>query len=372
MLNQIEERMSQYLHANRDELLDSWMQNVIINPEDPFKDSVRINGYTMLTMLISFLNNTIDEGQLQQLAYKVSLQRLEANVNIGEYVYNVNIGRSQIISFLTGKESSIDQLHHVVNKINTCFDKFLYYTVQHYTEVKDQLLQEQTSYIEQTHKDRLTILGQMSSSFVHEFRNPLTSVIGFVQLLREKYPTMEYLDVLTTELNQLKFRINQFLMVSKKGVKDKDRETFNLSEIMQETLEFLYPMLVFSDVLVETDIDNSICLDGYRDEFRQVLINIIMNSLDALLETEHKLVKIKGYLDTANIAVISISNNGPAISKDKIATIFEPFVTTKKLGTGIGLYLCRKIIQEHNGELNCESDHEWTTFRISLPAAADF
>jgi len=359
-----------YLELNRDVLLDNWMQKVMVNPNDPYKDLIRTNGSIMLTMVISFLNNQTDEDKIEFFANKVSMERLKANINIGEYVYNVNLGRSEILGHLPFMNLSAEELHDVINKINYCFDKFLYYTVHHYTEVKSQLLQEKNSFIDQTHKDRLTILGQMSSSFVHEFRNPLTSVIGFIQLLGEKYPNLEYLDVLTTELNQLKFRINQFLLASKKGVIEKDKVKFNLSQIFEETLEFLYPILVTTDVLVELDIDNSIELYAFHEEFRQVLINIIMNSLDALSEREENSIQIKGYMD-GHLINVSIANNGPMIPQDKLQTIFEPFFSTKRLGTGIGLYVCRKIIEQHNGTIHCESNENWTTFRIILPKGCE-
>ena len=346
------------------------MVRVILSSQDPYKNSFIVNGRAMYHLVISYLQQYIDEESLQNLAYKVAAERLAANVNIGEFVYNVSIGRSEILDHFPEIGLSIGELHPVINQINLCFDKFLHYAVQHYTELKDKHIEEQTCFIEQNYKDRLTILGQMSSSFVHEFRNPLTSVIGFAQLLQEKYPELEYIEIMSKELNQLKFRIAQFLMVSKKEVKDKAKETFQLALIFEEMVDFLYPMIVSSDVLVETDIDPTLHLYGYRDEFRQVLINIIINSLDALADTtqEQKTIRVAGCVHN-NHAVMNISNNGPAIAKDAIVSIFEPFFTTKKLGTGIGLYISRKIIEEHSGSIRCESNDSWTNFRIVMPAS---
>nr|WP_280922200.1 HAMP domain-containing sensor histidine kinase [Ammoniphilus resinae] len=122
--------------------------------------------------------------------------------------------------------------------------------------------------------------------------------------------------------------------------------------------------------MVDQDIDHSIELYAFHEEFRQVLVNIILNSLDALSECDEKSIRIKGYIDGDSIH-ISIANNGPMIPQDKIQTIFEPFFSTKKLGTGIGLYVCKKIIEQHNGTIHCESDKDWTTFHIILPKGCE-
>ena len=67
-----------------------------------------------------------------------------------------------------------------------------------------------------------------------------------------------------------------------------------------------------------------------------------------------------------NEAVLSISNNGPQIPEDKMKLIFEPFFTSKENGTGIGLFICKQIIEKYNGTIECSSNLEWTTFKIRL------
>lgn len=366
----VAKQVAHYLDAKRQYLLESWMSQVMIDSNDRFKDHIIVNGTRMLDVVIAYLSGRqINDARILQFAQRVSAERLEANVNIGEFVYNVTIGRSEILDCLVETGFTIRELTPIIHTINALFDRFLYFAVLHYTELKNQQISEQSSFIEQTHKDKLTLLGQMSSSFVHEFRNPLTSVIGFVQLLQSKYPSLEYIDILTKELEQLKFRITQFLLISKKGVDRKERETFRIGHLFDETLEFLYPMIVSTNVSIEREIDDSLYLLGYRDEFRQVLINIIMNSLDALSASPVKRI-IKGYR-AGNQLMIQISNSGPPIPKEMISTIFEPFVSSKALGTGIGLYVCRNIIHEHGGIIRCESDDELTTFRIEVPIGDD-
>src|SRR5690606_37479598 len=101
-------------------------------------------------------------------------------------------------------------------------DQYLYYSVTCYSDVKNQIIDEKTKFIDTSHKDRLTLLGQMTSSFIHEFRNPLTSIQGFIQLLKSENPQMKYLDIISIELQQLNFRISQFLLLSKKELIGKE------------------------------------------------------------------------------------------------------------------------------------------------------
>jgi len=207
----------------------------------------------------------------------------------------------------------------------------------------------------------------MSSSFVHEFRNPLTAIIGFIQLLKFEHPHLPYLDIIDHELQQLKFRISQFLHASRKEIVESEKETFSLRQLLEEIMDFLYATIVDSDVDISLAIDESIHIFAYKDQLRQVLVNILLNSIEAVKEKEKpRRIKIAARSQEGRV-IIEIANNGPAIPADIVETIFEPFFTTKKLGTGIGLYICKKVIEDHGGEISCSSDANMTTFSIRLP-----
>ena len=174
-------------------MLREWENSIIISKGDPFKDKIRDNGIALLNVVLNM--HLMSEQELldiiQKHALKVSEERALANINIGEFVYNVNHGRTVLYSYLSTAGLQWDDLQESINKINFCFDKFLYYAVSHYTEAKDKIIEEKTMFIDSTHQDRLTLLGQMTSSFIHEFRNPLTSIQGFIQLLKADYPEMK-------------------------------------------------------------------------------------------------------------------------------------------------------------------------------------
>ncbi|WP_270181397.1 histidine kinase N-terminal domain-containing protein [Alkalihalobacillus sp. CinArs1] len=356
-----------YLDQNLDEYLNSWKRRVRISDDDIYKDKVVANGKLMYQLVRTNIVDPIDENKIAELAKQIARERVEANINIGDFIYNVNLGRSVLFDHMTRSDVSSDDLLPILQSFNDLFDTFAYHAVTEYTKIKSDELQEKISYIDETHQEKLSILGQMSSSFVHEFRNPLTAIMGFVAILRKENPEMKYLDVIEHELKQLNFRISQFLHVSKKEIDGVEEEEFEVGEVFNDMIDFIYPSVVDVDVHISNNIPKGLRIFGQKDKIRQVLLNIVMNSIDALKEIQRNRKinlfgeKLKGEMK------LHISNNGPAIPEKKLDTIFEPFYTTKELGTGIGLYVCQKIIQNHNGQISCKSDQDETTFTITLP-----
>ena len=357
----------QYLEDHADEFLHNWRESIVISDNDLYKEEVLNNGLKMFQLVKRAIEIPLSDEELTYLAHKTAQERVVANVNISEFVYNVNIGKSIIIKWVNNSGIELRELQPIIEEINALFDRFSYLAVQKYTEIKEKQLQEKEHYIDQTHKERLTILGQMSSSFVHEFRNPLTSIIGFTKLLQNGYPDLPYLDIMQHELEQLNYRISQFLHVSRKDIIDSIREEIILSEHLEETIEFLYPSLLDGEVSIDFKCEPDIKVLGNKDELRQVFLNLIMNSIDALQEVEgHRQIIVSCDVKEGKTN-LEISNNGPRIKAETIEAIFEPFYTTKDLGTGIGLYICKKLIEKHGGEIRCQSNKEWTTFTVGIP-----
>lgn len=360
-----------FIRQNRKKFIQDWENKIIISKRDPYEEKISENAKAILDVLQSMHKMSEQEllGLIKKLAVEVSEERVEANINIGDFVYNVNLGRTVLYSYLGETGIPWPEIQESMNKINFCFDKFLYFAVSHYTEAKNKIIEEKNMFIDSTHQDRLTLLGQMTSSFIHEFRNPLTSVQGFIQLLKAEYPKMKYLEIISCELDQLNFRISQFLLLSKKELIGKEKEDFKLNMLIDEVLNFLYPSILDGKVKIIMELCEEITLHGYADEIRQVLINIIFNAIDVLIHHENfnPSIEIKTYLEHDHHVTIDISNNGPVIPTEYRETIFEPFFTTKKLGTGLGLFVCREIIEKHKGEVFCYSTPEKTTFSISLP-----
>ncbi len=361
----------EFIEKNRNDFLSEWGKSIIITDEDPFKEKIYRNMEEFLKLITEGFTATNTElvKMINKLAIHISEERVKAEMNIGDFVYNINLGRTIIYSYLSKMGLTWNDLQDSINKVNNIFDKFLYYSISHYGEVQNKIIDEKTKLIDSTHQDRLTLLGQMTSSFIHEFRNPLTSILGFIQLLKAEHPGMKYLDIISSELDQLNFRISQFLLLSKKELIGKEKSIFSLNQLIEEVINFLYPSIVDGKVKVIQDLCADVFLFGYADEIRQVFINIIFNAIDVLTHQPNinPIVEITSYQADPASVNIDISNNGPMIPETLRKTIFEPFFTTKKLGTGLGLFVCKEIIEKHKGRLSCNSNPKKTTFTFQLP-----
>lgn len=368
----VEEKVIKFLEEAQDEFLAMWLEHVILHENDIFKERVGHNGYEMYQLVKKSLLQTISDEELKELAYKVAKERVLSKSNIGEFVYNMNIGRSTLIKYVNKSGVSILDLQPIIDRINDHFDKYCFYAVTQYTELKDSEIKEKMFFVNQSHKDRLSLLGQMSSSFVHEFRNPLTSVMGFMKLLKSEHPNLKYMDTIEHELDQLKFRITQFLHASRLDSAEKTQEEIHVESLFSDIISFLYPSIVDGDVNVSTSIDPNCKIIAVKDEIKQVLVNIILNSIDAL--KQKKSMERNLWITsekTQHTISFKVTNNGPKIPEEIRETIFEPFYTTKSFGTGIGLFVCKTIIEKHSGTIFCDSDQHHTSFIIRLPEKAE-
>ncbi|MGE7184359.1 histidine kinase N-terminal domain-containing protein [Peribacillus sp. NPDC006672] len=357
----------QYLEENKSLFLNEWNETIKIDEIDPYKEKIKENGYGMYSLVIQTFKDALFEDVLIKLAYQIAKERLEANINIGDFLYNINLGRNIIIRNVFGADIPIYYMQKFINEINLHFDTFSYHAVTRYTNLTNEVIEEKKSYISENHKDKLAVLGQISSSFVHEFRNPLTAIMGFNKLLKRENPGLKYLDIIDYELNQLNFRITQFLHTSKSDFNEEQKEEISVLKLIEEIQELTYANIVDASVNVELDIYPNLVMTASKDGLKQVFLNLFINSIDALKDKEHpRILRIDSLIE-ANEKIIRISNNGPPIASELIESIFEPFVTTKELGTGIGLYVCKKIVERNDGYMKCVSNENLTTFSIHFP-----
>jgi signal transduction histidine kinase len=362
-------KLVDFLEEKQNDIVEDWFSSLKLeNINQIGGEKVKENGTLVFKLVIKSVINPLADTELKELANTIAKERAEANINIGDFVYNVIRGRSVLFHFIHQWGIPFDELYGgALDDISTLFDRFCYHVVKKYTEIKERELQEKVIFIDKTHKDRLTLLGQMSSSFVHEFRNPLTAIMGFIKLLKSGADNHMYLDIIDHELQQLNFRITQFLHTSRREIQEKDKEELFIPVMVNEILDFLYPIIVDVDCELSNNTETNLKIFAYKDELKQVIQNILLNSVDAVKEKE-KPRKISIHCGAKeNQVFIRIANNGPMIPSKTIKTIFEPFFTTKELGTGIGLYVCKKIIEKHNGSIVCDSNESWTTFSIYLP-----
>ncbi len=356
-----------YLVEQKLAIYKEWIKAINIKEDHPYKEKIMENVFYLYALVLDLFSDTSFDEKLKQLANEMAKACLEAQENIGQFVNDVNIGRSVIVKYIFRANIPSYHLEPYINDINNLFDTYNYYAVTNYTNLKNKVIEEKDFFINENHKDKLVLLGQISSSFIHEFRNPLTSVMGFNKLLKKENPHLKYLDIMEYELQQLNFRIAQFLHTSKVELNMQQSEKVYIKELLNEIEQLTYSSLADVSVKTEIEIPSSFFVFVNRDEIKQVLLNLFINSIDALRSIDQRRRLIVNCFTTLEEQVITVSNNGPAIDSDTKKCIFEPFYTTKELGTGIGLYVCKKIIERYDGYMKCTSNDYLTTFSIHLP-----
>ncbi|MEC2054889.1 histidine kinase N-terminal domain-containing protein [Peribacillus psychrosaccharolyticus] len=368
-MNYFEEAL-EVLISEKSSIAAEWSKTITNTVKNPFKDGNHEKGMLLFDLIIQALTEKKTEmidSQIKNYAHIVASDRMQAEVNIAEFIKSVSLGRTILFNRLLPLNPTIAESHEFLLIINDCFDQFIYHTVEHYSELKSKMNENHYYFISSTHKDRLTLLGQMTSSFVHEFRNPLTSIMGFIQLLQDEKPKIKYLDIIAKELTQLNLRITQFLNISKRDTYDLTIELFSIEQLTNEVIEFLYPSILGANSSITSSFTETFFLKGSREEFRQVLLNIILNALDILSSVSNPTITINTEKSKSNMLKLTISNNGPKIDDSIFPHLFEPFFTTKKRGTGLGLFVCKEIIEKHGGTLTCDSSDQLTTFIIEVP-----
>lgn len=220
--------------------------------------------------------------------------------------------------------------------------------------------------------ERLAVIGKMAAGVAHELRNPLSSIKGLTLLLKSKLAAdsdgVEAADTLVREVERLNRSIGELLDYAKPG--RLLLEPFQITTILDKTLSLVEPELAIYGVRLAREVEDglpNVLID--KDKLSQVLLNILLNALQAMEDTEGQrilTVKLHGENDWV---LLSIADTGCGIASQNLKKIFDPYFTTKNNGTGLGLALSLKIVEEHGGKLLVSSVvGEKTAFQLKLRA----
>ncbi|MDA7026211.1 PAS domain S-box protein [Bacillus sp. CLL-7-23] len=216
--------------------------------------------------------------------------------------------------------------------------------------------------------DTLHVVGELAAGIAHEIRNPMTALKGFIQLLEGSIKEEDhslYFNVITSELKRIESIITEFLILAKPQAIMYEEK--NVIKIMQDTMDLLHAQANLDNVQMHLDYYGKIPLIYCEpNQLKQVFINILKNAIEVMPDGGNIYVKIQKK-DTNHITV-SLTDEGIGMAEDKLKRLGEPFYTTKERGTGLGLMVSYKIIEEHNGEIEVESiEGKGTTFHLTLP-----
>jgi two-component system NtrC family sensor kinase len=285
----------------------------------------------------------------------------------------------------TGKAASATHVHfdkdsreHYIHVVcHPLFDEAG--RVNRVIDLSRDITQEITTRTRMLHDDKMTSLGKLSASVVHEINNPLTGILNFTMLAKrvlkkgaidaeESGNISSYLDMIYSETSRVSKTVANLLAFSRKT--KPEFTPINVNAVLAETLSLSEYQMRLQGVTVKRSLSSEL-LPVLADpgQLKQAFLNLLLNAQDAMPQGGTLTLETKNFRSSG--VVVQISDTGVGIPKECFSKIFEPFYTTKKAGSGVGLGLSvvYGIIRDHKGIIKVNSIvGQGTTFTIRLPA----
>lgn len=234
----------------------------------------------------------------------------------------------------------------------------------------EQKLREAQTKIGQTEK--MASLGRLAAGVAHEINNPLTSILLYGNMMREKleheHPLSKNLDYVLEDAERCREIVKNLLAYSRQSSPSK--EVFPLNSLVTDSLKLLHDQRLFMNVKVVHELaSHEILVRADKNQICQVVINLIMNAVDAMEERGVIILKTRWEKD-AGKSYLEVSDTGCGIRAEDVSKVFDPFFTTKGLGkgTGLGLSMAYGIMEENQGRIWVkQTSSEGTTIALELP-----
>lgn len=215
--------------------------------------------------------------------------------------------------------------------------------------------------------EKMAAIGQLAAGIAHEIRNPLASISGSVEMLSQQYVSQDdqkLSKIILKEIDRLNGLISEFLDYAKPEKAPSDLVDF--SRLVIEVVESLKPQFKGAEVL--TKVEPKIQVKGFEGKLKQALMNILINSYQAIEKTQTKKIEVS-LLFVNGKAELLVTDTGCGMTEETRLRMFEPFLTTKSKGTGLGLAITHKIFEVHNAKVFVQSEVGLgTKFFVSFPS----
>jgi PAS domain S-box-containing protein len=245
------------------------------------------------------------------------------------------------------------------------------------------------------HADRLAAVGQVTAGLAHEIKNPLTSVRAFVQLVRQKHNDARFIEqfdrIVLHEIDRINHIIEELLDVTRS--RPQQHRPIDFLTLLGRVTEAYTEMMVQQHVRLEADWDDALpSINADPEQLQRAFGNLVLNALEAMPEGGDLGIvcrmapKSITHIVASNASVtrvtaehelyameveVTVRDTGVGIPADQLDNVFTPFVTTKKRGSGLGLSLAHKIIEDHGGNMHIASELEQgTAVTVRLPTTA--
>ncbi|MFC0211774.1 CheR family methyltransferase [Paenibacillus chartarius] len=213
--------------------------------------------------------------------------------------------------------------------------------------------------------EMLSAVGQLAAGIAHEIRNPLTALKGFTKLMATSESNRSYISIMLDELTRIEDIVSELLFLAKPQAVD--FKSNDLGAIMGDVMLIVDTQAIMSNVEIKMDIEDQLpTVYGVENQLKQVFINLLKNAIEAMPNGGQIRIDMKQH--SSEGVQIVIADNGVGIPEEKLARLGEPFYSTKEKGTGLGLMVTLKIIENHRGTVTFTSElGKGTVVQILLP-----
>ncbi|MDN3545554.1 cache domain-containing protein [Kinneretia asaccharophila] len=264
---------------------------------------------------------------------------------------------------------------HLDHLLDTVDDKTR--ALQRWGEELDRKVAERSADLEaaQTqllHSEKLATVGQLTASIAHEINNPIAVIQGNLDLMRELLgpaaePARAEIRLIDQQIERMRLIVTQLLQYARPGEYAGYVEPVDPGEALDSSLLLVEHLLSRARIQVRRDYRARRSVGINRQELQQVLINLMVNAAQAMPDGGRLSLSTEDWDGPAGAGVrIAVCDTGPGLSPEMMARLFQPFVTSKAEGTGLGLWISRSIVQRYQGELRAEADPEGACFSLLL------
>lgn len=226
---------------------------------------------------------------------------------------------------------------------------------------------------------RMTTAGAMTASIAHEINQPLGAIVSNgnagLRWLRKAPPNLGEVELALNDIVSDGKRASELIRSIRSMFKtdDQARTLVDVNGMIQQTLRLVQGELRSTGMLVKLELDDKLPpVSGSQVQLQHVFLNLIMNAKEAMapVADRARVLRIRSSIEATQDVVVTVEDNGPGIAREQDARVFEPFFTTKREGMGMGLSICRTIVEAHNGRIWASpSSPHGSIFHVALPAS---
>lgn len=254
----------------------------------------------------------------------------------------------------------------------------LYAVKVNYANHLEEMVEERTAELQSAQEllirsEKLASVGRLSAGIAHEINNPLQPIIINMEVLLEEFEEANMSETYISDIKKtltsarrirrIVERLLQF--TRRRGDNTPEMEHLSLNAIIDNVLNLSETYIRKSGITIETDLVPDIYIHGNRDQLEQVFLNLVLNARNAMNKGGSLTIESRLFDNTVQLRFI---DTGHGIAPDILNQIFEPFISTREDGSGLGLFVSHEIIQNHSGSIEVESEvGKGTTFTVTLP-----